>query len=69
MSVPSATQLGTQPSVRRVATNGRPAPQHDVVERRRRIDDYIDYFGSGRSTARAPLDPCGESLLDEAVTR
>ena len=31
------------------------------VDRKRRIDDAIDYFGARR-------DPCGESLLEEPTT-
>jgi hypothetical protein len=34
-----------------------------AVDRRRRIDHYIDYFGSGAARRVTP-DPCGESLLD-----
>jgi hypothetical protein len=32
------------------------------VDRKRRIDDAIDYFGAGHLDAAR--DPCGESLLD-----
>jgi hypothetical protein len=35
------------------------------VERPRRVDSYIDYFGSGEALCgRISSDPCGESLLD-----
>jgi len=35
------------------------------VARRKRIDRYIDYFGSGGPRRiGVNLDPCGESLLD-----
>jgi hypothetical protein len=36
-----------------------------AVDRQKRIDQYIDYFGSGggRRSVVTP-DPCGESLLD-----
>ena len=33
------------------------------IDRKRRIDDVIDYFGAGR--IEVARDPCGESLLDE----
>jgi len=33
------------------------------AERKKRIDIYIDYFGSG-GVCSGPADPCGESLLD-----
>lgn len=36
------------------------------VDRKKRIDDAIDYFGGGHiNVAR---DPCGESLLDDIGT-
>jgi hypothetical protein len=38
-------------------------PVKIAVDRRRRIDHYIDYFGSGAARRVTP-DPCGESLLD-----
>lgn len=40
------------------------------VDRLKRIDRYIDYFGSG-SPRRVDVtrDPCGESLLDAAGAR
>lgn len=42
---------------RRVSAPVAPAgPLEPAVERPKRIDAYIDYFGS---------DPCGEALLDE----
>ena len=34
------------------------------VDKKKRIDAAIDYFGTGSS--RLARDPCGESLLDEA---
>jgi hypothetical protein len=37
------------------------------VNRKKRIDDVIDYFGAGHiGVAR---DPCGESFLDDTGTR
>jgi hypothetical protein len=41
----------------------RTSPVKVAVDRRRRIDHYIDYFGSGAARRVTP-DPCGESLLD-----
>ena len=39
------------------------------LKRPRRIDRYIDYFGSGGARrTEATADPCGESVLDAAVT-
>jgi hypothetical protein len=37
------------------------------VDRKKRIDDAIDYFGASR--ARVGRDPCGESWLDKAGSR
>lgn len=34
------------------------------VDRKKRIDDAIDYFGASRP--RVGRDPCGESWLDKA---
>jgi hypothetical protein len=35
------------------------------VDRQKRIDHYIDYFGSGGGRRRVVTpDPCGESVLD-----
>ena len=44
------------------------APLSDVeVDRKRRIDDVIDYFGV--TCLRIGRDPCGESWLDQARSR
>lgn len=41
------------------------APLDADVARPKRIDRYIDYFGSGEPRRiGVTLDPCGESLLD-----
>jgi hypothetical protein len=41
------------------------APSDAGVARGKRIDRYIDYFGSGGPRRNGvSLDPCGESLLD-----
>jgi hypothetical protein len=37
------------------------------VNRKKRIDDAIDYFGAGH--IGVTRDPCGESLLDKAGAR
>jgi hypothetical protein len=37
------------------------------IDRKKRIDDAIDYFGARR--ARVGRDPCGESWLDQARSR
>jgi len=34
------------------------------VDRKKRIDDSIDYFGNGGVRRVVRADPCGESLLD-----
>jgi hypothetical protein len=36
------------------------------ADRRKSIDDVIDYFGSRE---RIDADPCGESLLDDGLLR
>jgi hypothetical protein len=41
------------------------APSDADVARGKRIDRYIDYFGSGGPRGNGVTrDPCGESLLD-----
>jgi hypothetical protein len=41
-----------------------------VVDRLKRIDRYIDYFGGGGPRRiGVNLDPCGESLLDAGGAR
>lgn len=37
------------------------------VDRKKRIDDAIDYFGAGH--LGVTRDPCGESLLDKTGAR
>ena len=72
MSRPPVTHLNAEQSTRR--TSVPPARTYLVkvgvdrlvkiaVDRRRRIDHYIDYFGSGAARRVTP-DPCGESWLD-----
>ena len=35
------------------------------VDRKKRIDDFIDYFGNARVRRGVVIaDPCGEALLD-----
>ncbi len=64
MSRPPVTHLGAeQPN--RSPSAGIARTSLLEVDRQKRIDHYIDYFGNGgaRRTLVTP-DPCGESLLD-----
>jgi hypothetical protein len=66
MPRPRLAEVGPELFGRRLSLEIARAQLFDLdVDRKRRIDDIIDYFG-----VRACIvdrDPCGESLLDEAV--
>lgn len=66
MSRRQVTHLGTEQSRRTASAGIAPGHLSEVdVDRQKRIDRRIDYFGSGgtRRTV-ATSDPCGESVLD-----
>ena len=60
--------VGAESSERITAIRIARAQLLDVdVDRKKRIDDAIDYFGASR--AHVGRDPCGESWLDQARSR
>jgi hypothetical protein len=60
------SRRSTAPTERNVHARSALATLLDAdVQRPRRVDSYIDYFGSGEARrAGISSDPCGESLLD-----
>jgi hypothetical protein len=60
------SRRSTAPTERNVRARGALAASLEAdAERPRRVDSYIDYFGSGEPRrASISSDPCGESLLD-----
>jgi hypothetical protein len=64
MSRRPATDLTVEQSARSASSPIARAYPSIVVDRPKRIDDYIDYFGGGGVRSRVVTrDPCGESLL------
>ena len=60
-------QVDVEPSGRLTSIERVRAQLFDVdVDRKKRIDDTIDYFGAG--PIDTPPDPCGDSLLEEFGT-
>ncbi len=70
MSRLSRTHVAAEPSGRITSIEIIRARLFDVdVDRKKRIDGSIDYFGAGAQRSVVARDPCGESLLDETSAR